>query len=101
MGGKSDNRALETTIAKLDANSRQWSRVGDLLSGRRAHAAIFDGTYLIVIGGQVDNSGSQSQPTERCSIDSDGVTCVEQGPSLHGYETYPELFLVQHDFCKP
>ena len=102
MGGRSDKHAFETTIAKLDANSREWSRVGDLSSGRRGHAAIFDGTYLIVVGGEADDSEAQSQPaTEVCSIASDGVTCVEQSPSLHGYETYPELFLVQHDFCKP
>jgi len=104
VGGRTARLPYETTIAKLDANSREWSRVGDLSSGRRAHAAIFDGTYLIVVGGQVDDSddsGAQSQPTERCSIASDEVTCVEQSPSLHGYEIYPELFLVQHDFCKP
>ena len=96
MGGWADGGWI-TTIGKLDANSR-WSKAGDLLTARSGHGAIFDGEYLIVVGGYKGNSDPLK--TEKCEFGDDGITCTEQSPSLYGYRNYPELFLVEKDFCK-
>ena len=39
------------TIARLDAETRQWSNAGSLFNPRYDNAAIFDGTRFLVIGG--------------------------------------------------
>ena len=44
-----------STIAKFDTTTRQWSRIGNLINeanfpGRKAHGAIFDGSYFLVVG---------------------------------------------------
>ena len=81
-----------------------WSQVGDLLSPRQRHNAIYDGSKLIIIGG--DNTESslnpshESLPTENCNIIDGQVLCSEQNPILAQYDLYPELFLVPDNFCK-
>ena len=99
MSGRAHDGGLITitTIGKLDANSR-WSKAGDLTTARYGHGAIFDGDVLIVVGGY--NGISDPLKTEKCEFDDEGITCTEQSPSLNGYRFYPELFLVESDFCK-
>ena len=96
VGGRADGGYI-TTIGKLDANSR-WSKAGDLSTARSGHGAIFDGEYLIVVGGS--KRGSDPLKTEKCEFGDDGITCTEQSPLLYRYNYYPELFLVEKDFCK-
>ena len=85
------------TIAKLDSISYEWTKAGDLIVGRQGHNAIFDGSDIIVVGG---NIGGASTKTEKCTIAEGKVTCVEQDPALEGYSYYPELFLVEDGYCK-
>ena len=85
------------TIARLDSISHEWSKAGDLIQGRCGHNAIFDGSDIIVVGGEV---GIGSVKTEKCTIAEGKVTCVEQDPSLLDYSFYPELFLVEEGYCK-
>ena len=82
------------TTGKLDANSN-WSIAGELSRARRDHSVIYDGTYMLVVGG-FDNDFK----TEKCTFTGNEVSCREQSPSLNQYQEYPELFLVQADFCK-
>ena len=84
----------DKTIGKLDANSN-WSKAGELSTERYAHAAIYDGTYLLVVGGY-----GNDYKTEKCSFTSTGINCSGQSPSLYQYQRYPELFMVPADFCK-
>ena len=72
-----------------------WSKAGNLVNGRYAHNAIFDGSNLIVVGGMTG-----SLKTEKCVISKDHVSCTAQNPALEDYAYYPELVLVQADFCK-
>ena len=98
IGGLTISNNFSKTIARLDSSSYEWSKAGDLTSGRHSHNAIFDGSDIIVIGG----FGGFGVPlnTEKCSIAKDKVTCIEQEPSLLNYKDYPELFLVEENFCK-
>ena len=83
-----------TTIGRFDATRRIWSKSGELISGRRGHNAIYDGSSLIVVGGDFD------QKTERCEISNGQTTCTAQNPKLDAYKFFPELFLVPVNFCK-
>ena len=94
IGGFTDKSINDLTIGKLDANSN-WSKAGELSTGRNGHAAIYDGTFLLVVGGY-----GNDYKTEKCSFSSSGITCTQQSPSLDEYEFYPELFLVPADYCK-
>ena len=83
------------TIGRLDAISMVWSNAGELMYAREAHNAIYDGTNIIVVGGELGPIR-----TESCAVSKGLVTCTGQDPSLKNYFLYPELFLVQADFCK-
>ena len=98
IGGVTGSTGYSKTIARLDSISYEWSKAGDLISGRYGHNAIFDGSNIIVIGGYAGSGVSLK--TEKCSIAEDKVTCIEQDPSLVNYSFYPELFLVEEDYCK-
>ena len=83
-----------TTIGRFDATRRVWSKSGELINGRRSHNAIYDGSSLIVVG------GDGLYKTERCEISNGQATCTAQTPELDEYAFYPELFLVPINFCK-
>ena len=93
----SDNvyRSESNIIGRLNAQTRKWSRAGQLVSARYGHGAIFDGSSLVVVGGCCG-----TLKTEICQISSGEVSCREQTPSLTSYSYYPELYLVNKDFCK-
>ena len=84
-----------SVIAKFDSTTRQWSNIGNLMTGRDHHSAIFDGSYFLVVGGL-----GGSFKTEKCSLVGSSMTCEQQEPELVKYEAYPELFLVDDDYCK-
>ena len=94
FGGCTDITCSDTTIGKLNAEL-VWGKVGDLNEGRRTHNVIFDGDYLLVIGGY-----SGTLPTEKCTLSTSGVNCTEQNPLLRFYSHYPELFLVPSNVCQ-
>ena len=98
FGGSPDEDGLDTTIAKLDGDF-VWTKVGDMNQRRAGHNVIFDGNYVLVVGGEKDYSLG-SLPTEKCSISSGEVSCAVQRPYLHDYFFYPELFIVPPNFCK-
>ena len=84
------------TIGRFDATRRVWSNSGELITERRGHNAIYDGSSLIVIGGWEHFT----HKTERCEISNGQVICTSQNPELDYYAYYPELFLVPVNFCK-
>ena len=63
------------------------------MTSRSAHNAIYDGEYVLVVGGDA------TFETEKCSIKNEQVTCTSQSPELIAYTEYPEVFLVPEDFC--
>ena len=95
IGGRIDNDSMATTIGRLDSVTQIWSKAGDLVYGRRAHNAIFDGSSIIVVGGM-----EGKLKTEKCEISDGQVTCKAQNPALESYAYLPELFLVDDGFCK-
>ena len=94
FGGSSDATSTEKTIGRLDIKMRKWANAGNLVTGRRGHNAIYDGQYVLVVG------GAGTMKTEKCSISSNFNTCSSQSPELTDYTYYPEVFLVPEDFCK-
>ena len=90
---KDESYSDEKTIGRLDIQTREWSNVGSLVTGRNAHNAIYDGQYVLVIGGH------GTKRTEKCSISNERVTCSSQTPKLINYAVYPEVFLVPENFC--
>ena len=72
----------------------QWTQAGLLNQARSGHNVIFDGEFVMVIG------GGYSCETQKCLIKSENVTCTAQNPELNKYVNYPELFLVSDDYCK-
>ena len=83
------------TIGRLDEETLTWSKAGNLNSGRHGSNAIFDGSVILVVGGN-----SSPEKTEKCVISGDEVTCTAQSPELRYYVNYPELFLVPSNFCQ-
>ena len=96
FGGNTDINENDTTIGKLNADLL-WSKVGDLNKGRFGHNVIFDGNSALVVGGWGEND---NMSTENCSVSSSGIICTDQSPSLNGYGSYPELFMVCPNFCE-
>ena len=74
IGGYAGGSYL-TTIARYNTYTDTWTRLGDLVNARYRHDAIWSQDFLIVAG---------SGMSERCSLNSDNVVCVEQPPSV-GY----------------
>ena len=94
VGGFSDG--AESIIGRFDLTSEQWTEAGDLAAARRGHNIIYDGNYLLVIG------GGGNYMSEKCSIGEDGqvTTCTSQTPQLDFYAWYPELLFVPADYCR-
>ena len=82
-------------IGRLDESTLHWTKAGELNYGRRAGGAIINGERMIVAGGWSDKI------TESCAVNENGViNCTEQAPTLDNYYQYPEMYLVDHAFCK-
>ena len=86
------------TIAALDAFSRQWSRVGELVYAKHSHGVIqVDNDFLIVDG----FPATRSQVCHFNATEKTMFTCTTNELNLGArYQTYPELFHVKRDFCK-
>lgn len=92
FGGYSSSSS--STIARLDARTTSWSKLGDLQTARYAHSVIYDGEAFLVIGGL-----KSSIQTEKCVASGLTITCTQQLPTLDYYAYYPGLFLVPQDYC--
>ena len=44
--------------------------------------------------------GPFARPVEKCSYAFDTVYCEVMDYAIENYVNYPELFLVDHDFCQ-
>ena len=87
----------DATIGRMD-DSGQWSKAGELNQANHGHNVIFDGQYIIVVGGS--SLRGDPKDTERCQLQNGAITCTTQEPKLDDYHVYPELFLVPDAFCK-
>ena len=94
FGGNSGATLNEKTIGRFDIETRKWTNVGSLVTGRYGHNAIYDGQYVLIVG------GVGILQTEKCTIINKRVTCSSQSPELDGYVYYPEVFLVPESYCE-
>ena len=81
-------------IARLDSNSFQWSKIGQLNKGRSGHNAILIGDEFLIVGGY------GTRDTEKCKYNDGEMVCSAQSPTLDDYGFFPELFAVPDDFCE-
>jgi len=82
-------------IARMDEKTRSWTQVGNLFHRRRGHGAIVTNGVMLVIGGRLH------EPSERCEFNIDGtMNCHIQDPVLNDYRYYPEMYVVEDNFCK-
>ena len=74
----------------------KWEEVGNLQVRRGGLGAIANGDRIYVVGG----AGEMSK-TEIWSLDDndDYINIQIAEPNLNNYRFYPELFLVDSDFC--
>ena len=95
IGGAASSESEFKNIGRLDGTTFVWTKAGELVtSGRYAHNAIFIESSILVVGGH------GRFKTEKCTISNKKVICVTQEPELDYYSHYPEIFLVEDDFCK-
>ena len=93
FGGDS-NVGKSKMIGRLDPSTTKWSKAGDMIKARHAHGVLFNGDVFIIAG------GSSNPVTEHCFIDRAGlITCFEQTPTLEQFSYYPEMYIVDSDYC--
>ena len=110
IGGYSDGNVA--TVACY--NNAGWSKLDDLQSIRRGHRAIINGDKVYVVGGYWTRYISFSKPiiqhkdfihldfrfyTEIWSDDKGSKSIKLADPKLDSYNYYPELVLVDTNFC--
>ena len=76
----------QSLVGRFDLTTRQWTEAGDLVTPRQGHNVIYDGNYLLVIG------GDGNKMSEKCSIENGQVECTSQVPDLFYYRGVPLLF---------
>ena len=108
IGGTCDDTS-SSLIAKYTID--KWERVGNLQDSRYAHRAIANDNRIYVVGGWgIQYVFKWIKPykliyifseTEIWSVDNqDNATTMKIAePYLQDYAHYPELFIVDSDFC--
>ena len=43
---------ITKVVSRFDEQTRKWSLLGEMISARNSHSAIFDGKSFLVIGGK-------------------------------------------------
>ena len=89
-------RETTKTIARFDETTREWSKLGDLVTARSSHGVVYNGKSFLVVGG-MEKKSDYSLPVEKCEINGKSVTCTSQKP-LENYYRWPALFLVDDTF---
>ena len=75
-------------------NGSKWNIVGGLHVPRYGHSAIINGDNIVVVGDR------GTKPTEMWSINEDEYSYARRtSPILSLYINYPELLLVDSDYC--
>ena len=89
--GGYDGQAVSTMAC---FNGNEWSLIGNLNSPRYAHSAIINGDNVFIVGGH-----PADLPTEIWSLKENELYLHLTKPSLNNYAYYPELLLVDPDYC--
>lgn len=91
-GADGDEQGIaKSTVACF--NNSKWSKLDGLQSPRHAHRAIVNEEKVFVVG------GSNYQHTEIWSLDGESYNIKLAQPKLMEYFYYPELFVVDADYC--
>ena len=93
FGGYADDSDTDV-IARLDARTYVWTQSGTMNNARSDHNVIYVDSAFLVIGG----TGKLS--TEKCQLSGNTMSCSTQEPTLDNYTAWPELILVEDDYCQ-
>ena len=95
FGGNDGTSSYSNKIVKFTTANESWSQVGELKNARQGHGVIQIGESFLIVGGW-----SGALPTEKCHFEeAEKVTCVTMEPTLSYHYQYPELVLVEDDYC--
>ena len=90
------NRRLQYTYKAMEKDGRVEYR------SRRSRSDYTTGEFIIIGGVETKKSGASPivpMSTERCTLTGDKINCVDVGPWLTNYWSYPEIMHVPHDYC--
>ena len=81
FGGSSGHD--ESTIARFDQSTKNWSKLGDLVTARSGAGVVYDGHSFLVVGGNDEKS------TEECKMEGMSITCTSRSPKLNEFYRWP------------
>ena len=83
-------------VAKLDAKTYIWTQSGTVNYPRYYPNVISVNSVFLVIGG----NQATKLATEKCQLSDGTMSCSTQAPILENYYAWPELILIEDDFCQ-
>ena len=92
FGGINETGKIAEILALVSGST--WVNMGMLNSSRNAHNALWTGSQFMVVGGGGDTA------IELCDLINGKISCVDKQPIFSQYRRYPEMFLVDADFCQ-
>lgn len=92
FGGEIYGYSTKTTVAEFIDDS--WRLLGDLVEKREGHRAISNGKSVLNIGGE-DRKSTELW----ANVNGKTYSGLAGEPRLWDYYDYPELFLVDYNFC--
>ena len=95
--GDSDDTALKS-IVTFDLETQQWSKIGEMKQARQGHNMISHPNGALYVIGGMDPESVDDLYTEKCTYNG-SFECESQQPVLTSYTYYPELKLVNENYC--
>ena len=94
--GKTSGRT--STIANFDESTREWSKLGEVLTPRSSHGVIYTGESFLVIGGWKHGNDEFKFRTEKCDVKNESVSCQYHSSTLENLYRWPATVLVNDTF---
>ena len=86
-----DDGSLVRTIAAYDYSSNSWQKLGNLINRRSHHDVIATQGAFLVVG-----DGYAFRKSEKCTLNGNTMTCIEQDPVIRSVEYYFSFQLFYH-----
>ena len=100
FGGYFGGKGRTSTIARFDESTREWSKLGSLLTPRSEHGVIYMAQSFLVIGGKRNKNDFDNFElrTEKCDIENDSLTCRYHSSTLENFFAWPATVFVDDTF---
>ena len=81
------------TIAQFNPGSNEWTKLGELQTGRHGFGVIEVDTKYLVMGGFGEKS------TEICELKNETIECTSREPTLNQFRYYPAMMMVASNYA--